>query len=398
MASMAELGRPLRILVRSDSQGTSLGEGTVDPHHERLWAACLRRRLTERGIDVEVRNASAAGLKIGKGLQFQRTDPLVQEANAWADVVVLGLGMNDWWPIARPQWLADWMDRARPLLLRRVLRQAYKKVRHRLLEVTKGRIRPTKPDDARRALTEMVRELEVQGRGVVLVTPFPVRSPVNPLLDGNTYEASDVVVEVGEACGVPAVDCRTLFLPISWETISIDHIHVNPEGHEVIATAVADALPLPDLRGSGRAPDDVCTVAEGAVLVRGDALVAGELARAGADASDRVDAWRVALVDGFSVHDELWRVQHDPLVREAVGGARAVVMAPGERSRPTAWDRERLEQLVDIVRRRTHLVLVDDGGPWSAAIREVAARQRVAVAALSSPHDVRDAVSLRDHA
>lgn len=370
----------MRILVRSDSQGTSLGEGTVDPHDERLWAARLERVLRERGVEAEVRNASAAGLKIAKALQAQRTDPLMQEATAWADVVVVGLGINDWWPIARPQWLADWMDRAQPLIFRRAMRKAYKKVRHRVLELTRGRIRPTRPEDARDALAALVREVRAAGREIVLVTPFPVRSPKNPLLDGNTYEACDVVSEVGAATGAPTVDCRTLFQPISWETISIDHIHVNPEGHEVIATAVADVLPL-EGHTHERMPE---TASEGGVLVRGDATVSAALREVARD------GWHVALVRGFSVHDELWGVQHDPLVREAVGAASAVVLAPGGAKRPTAWDREQLHALVDLVRRRTMVVLVDDGGPWSSAIRDVATRLDVT---LSTPATVATAIA-----
>lgn len=335
--------RPTRLLVRSDSQGTSLGEGTVDPHDERLWPALVARLLVDRGQPVQVRNASSAGLTIAHALNGFRTDQLVRQPMLAADVVILGLGINDWWPLARPRQIADWMDRARPLLLRRALRRLYQKLRPRLLVWTRGGFRPTPPGEAKRHLIELVQGLTAAGRGVLLVTPFPVRSPKNPHLDGNTWEACDTVVEVGAATDVPVVDCRTLFQPIAWETISIDHIHVNEEGQRVIAAAVADALITHELLGARDRPDAGFDPPSPAAV----------LWRAGGGAPP-------GMTDGggpVDIHNELRQVQHDPLVREAYQSASGVAVGLAS-TRLSAWDRERLRNLVAVVTRTSRLVLV----------------------------------------
>lgn len=345
-----------RVLVRSDSQGTSLGEGTVDPHDRRLWPALLSTLLDGQGHRVAVRNASSAGLTIAQALDGFRSDPLVRGPMVAADVVVLGLGINDWWPLARPRWVADRMDRARPLILRRALRRAYRKMRPRLLVWTRGGFRPTPPGQAREHLTQLVTELQGAGRGVLLVTPFPVRSPKNPHLDGNTWEACDTVVAVGEATGAPVVDCRTLFQPIEWETISIDHIHVNEAGQKVIAEAVAEALLLHDLlRPTDRPADGFTAPSETEVMWR---------------SPDPAPAGVTATGAPIDIHEELRQVQHDPLVREAYDAARSVVLGLPDR-RLTAWDAERLVELVDVISRRTRLVLMAPGRRRSDVERAV---------------------------
>lgn len=347
---------PTRVLVRSDSQGTSLGEGTVDPHDPRLWPALLAGLLDRQGHRAEVRNVSSAGLTIAQALEGFRSDPLVRAPMVAADVVVLGLGINDWWPLARPRWVADRMDRARPLIVRRALRRAYRKLRPRLLVWTRGGFRPTPPGQARQHLTQLVTELQAAGRGVLLVTPFPVRSPKNPHLDGNTWEACDTVVAVAQATGVPVVDCRTLFQPIEWETISIDHIHVNEAGQQVIADAAAEALVAHDLLRPTDRPAVGFAVPEPVdVLWRAADPAPGEATAAGGP---------------IDIHEELRQVQHDPLVREAYDAARSVVVGLPDR-RLTAWDEERLVELVDVIGRRSRLVLLAPGRRRSAVERAV---------------------------
>jgi lysophospholipase L1-like esterase len=359
-----------RILVRSDSQGTSLGEGTVDPHDPRLWAAVLSRTLADRGAPADVRNASSAGLTIAQALAGVRHDPLVRGPHLAADVVILGLGINDWWPLARPRWMADRMDRARPMLLRRAIRRVYKQVRPKLLEVTKGGFRPTPPGQAAADLIALVGELKAAGRRVLLVTPFPVRSPKNPHLDGNTYEACDTVVAVAEETGVPAVDCRTLFQPIEWETISIDHIHVNEAGQQVIAAAVADALLSHDLLQPGASP----SASSAGPGLPGFAV-------------DHTDVlWRTAGRGGGPIdpHDELRQVQHDPLVREAYAAASSVVLGLPDR-RLSPWERERLPELVDVAGRLTRVVVL--APPSRAASVSDLLRSRPEVAVVTSDSD-----------
>lgn len=319
-----------RVLVRSDSQGTSLGEGTVDPHDPRLWAALVAGNLAGRGQPVELRNASSAGLTIRQALAGFRSEPLIRQPTMAADTVILGLGINDWWPLARPRRVADWMDRARPLLVRRALRKGYAKLRPRLLVLTRGGFRPTPPGEARQDLTALVGEIKAIGRHVLLVTPFPVRSPKNPHLDGNTWEACDTVVAVGQETGVPVVDCRTLFQPIQWETISIDHIHVNEGGQRVIADAVTEALLSHGLlEPTGVSPEGFASPAATPLLHRRD----------------------------IDIHEELRQVQHDPLVREAYLAAESVMIGLPDR-RLSRWDAERLQGLVHVIHRTNRLAVV----------------------------------------
>jgi lysophospholipase L1-like esterase len=376
-----------RILVRADSQARSLGEGVVDRRDPRLWSSVLESRLRASGLCADVENAGVAGLRIGDAWRGYALDHLVRDRFDTVDTVVLAVGVNDWWPLARPRSVAGAMERIRPLPLRAGLHRAYQRARPALVRWSNGRFRPTRPEHARRDLERLVAALQATHR-VALVTPLPVSSPRNPGFDGNTVEAAAAVAAVARARGVPVVDTHELFAPVEWDEVSADHVHVNPSGHAVIALAVADALDPeqtgrggPDTRDGERGPRPDTGSAQ--VVVRFD--LDGFGLPPGQDDRRTARQFAAALqrrlrADGrpdASVRDGCFRgldiaylhrsLLHDPLVREPISASAFTVLGVTPGGRVTPHVGEAYRWLVSVTREVTRPVLVvpprQDGRP-----------------------------------
>jgi len=367
----------LRVLVRADSQARSLGEGVVDHRDPRLWSAVLEGALRSEGLDVYVENAGVAGLRIGDAWRGYERDHLVRDEFEGADAVILAMGVNDWWPLARPRRVADAMERIRPLWLRAALHRAYQRARPSLVRWSNGRFRPTPPREARHDLEQFVAALQ-RRHGVALVTPLPVSSPRNPGFDGNTTEAAATVVDVARVAGVPAIDTHQLFAPMAWDEISADHVHVNPAGHAVIAQAVAGALG-PTLADASERREADRRRAEGRlpatrVVLRCDlnglappsAIDDRDLARCLAVRVERELAARghadAGVVDGcFRGLDTAYlhhSVLHDPLVRDPIAASEVTLLGLTPPRHVGAHASEAYGWLVSVVEDVTRPVLV----------------------------------------
>ncbi len=361
-----------KVLVRADSQARSLGEGVVDRRDPRLWSSELQRRLRTSGDDVYVENAGVAGLRIGDAWRGYERDHLVRAHFDDFDTVILALGVNDWWPLARPRSVARAMERVRPVRLRVALNRAYQRARPALVRCSNGRFRPTDPSEARRDLECLVAALRDR-HDVSLVTPLPVRSPRNPGFDGNTVEAAAAVTAIARDAGVPVVDTHRLFEPLAWDEVSADHVHVNWAGHEVIAEAVAAAIDRVGTRprqqrvahhpgpvGGPRVADVVvrCDLAGLGITTSAEGQFVRELERALEARGQRAVAVRDGCFRDLDTGYLHRSVLYDPLVREPVSRADLTVLGVAPPRRVTAHSREAVRWLVDVTREVTSPLLV----------------------------------------
>lgn len=360
-----------KVLVRADSQARSLGEGMVDRRDARLWSSVLEQCLRTGGESVYVENGGAAGLRIGDAWRGYERDHLVRDHFDDFDTVIVALGVNDWWPLARPRAVARAMERVRPVPVRVTLDRAYQRARPRLVRWSNGRFRPTDPSEARRDLARLVGSLRDR-HDVALVTPLPVRSPRNPGFDGNTVEAAATVAAVAHDMGVPVIDTHRLFEPVAWDEVSADHVHVNPAGHGVIARAVASAVERGARRKQHERPRDRAVsggVGVAEVVVRCDLAALGiappserrfvaDVERVLELRGHRRSALRDGCFRGLDVDDLHRSVLHDPLVREPISAASLTVLGVGPPRRVTAHFREAFRWLVEVTREVTCPLLV----------------------------------------